>query len=135
MKLDVPLPPAGRRAAPGGTTEQTNMKKRANPASQRSHMNVRVVRLYYHGRALFKDDPRLTEYFDGGLKIREDRVHKHGRVVLIAHLLGSEEGKEVIVHELNDVTLLQFSRRYMRIRGFEYVDDTEYAQTWQIEFL
>ena len=111
------------------------MKTRANPASQRAHMNVRVVLQYYQGRALFKDDPRLTEHYEGGLKIREDRVHKHGRVVLIAQLLGNQDGKEVIVKDLNDVDLLHMNRRHMRIRGFEYVDETEYAQTWDIEFL
>lgn len=98
-------------------------------------MNVRVVLQYFEGRALFKDNPKLAEPFEGGLKIREDRLHKHGRVVLVAQLLGSEEGKEVIVKELNDVTLLHFSGRRMRIRGFELVGDVEYAQTWEVEFL
>jgi hypothetical protein len=106
---------------------------RANPASQRSHMRVSITLQYYQGRALFKDAPHLAERFDGVLRIREERIHKHRRVVLVAHLLNNQDGKEV--KELNDVTLLWVNRRYTRIRGFEYEGDTEYAQTWDIEFL
>jgi hypothetical protein len=98
-------------------------------------MRVRITLQYFKGRALFKDDPHLAEHYDGGLRIREDRLHKHGRVVLTAHLLGSEDGKDVVVKDLNDVTLLHMNRRRMRLRGFEYDGETEYAQTWDVEFL
>jgi hypothetical protein len=111
------------------------MKSKANPASAHAPMRVKVVLTYFQGRALFKDNPKLKEVYEGHLKIREDRLHKHGRMVLVARLMGSDDGKEVVVAELNDVLLLWMDKRRMRLRGFEYVGDTEYAQVWDIEFV
>lgn len=74
-------------------------------------------------------------FFEGDLHVREDRLHKHGRCVTIAQLLGRHEGNEVIVLQLNDVVLLWVSNRKIRLRGYEQDGDTEYAQVWEIEVL
>jgi hypothetical protein len=94
-----------------------------------------VTLLAYHGRMLFKDNPKLREAYEGDLRVQEDRMHKHGRVVTVARLLGRQDGNEVVVLQLNDVVLLWIGDRKLRFRGFEYVGDTEYAQVWEAEVL
>jgi hypothetical protein len=84
---------------------------------------------------LFRDNPKLREAYDRDLRVHDARAHKYKRVVTVARLLGRQDGNEVIVLQLNDVVLLWIGDRKLRLRGFESIGDTEYAQVWEIEVL
>lgn len=111
------------------------MSARKQPVARGPQLHVRVTLLAYQGRTLFKDNPRLYEAYEGDLHVLDDRLHKLNRVVTVAKLLGRQDGTEVVVLQLHDVRLLWIGNRKMRLRGFEFIGDTEYAQTWSVEIL
>lgn len=111
------------------------MSARKESVPKGPQLHVRVTPMHYEGRPLFKDSPQHRAAYEGDLVVREDRMHAYGRVVTVAKLLGRQDGTEVVVLQLNDVVLLWIGNRKMRLRGFEKVGDTEYAQVWEIEIL
>lgn len=89
-------------------------------------MNIR-------GQPLFTRDMARREAYAGTLRVLENRVHRLGRVVTTATLTGVAGDIPQPVLELYDVTLLWLDGKTMRMRGFEDVDGTQFAQAWDIE--
>lgn len=97
-------------------------------------MHVKVRKMNFAGRQLFKEERAKSDVYTGELKVREDRLHKLGRVVLVATLT-CRVGDSDSIMQLLDVVLLWMDNRTIRLRGFELADDTEYAQVWEVEVL
>jgi hypothetical protein len=98
-------------------------------------MRVKVRLLNYQGRALLKEERARSEEFAGILTVREDRLHRFGRVSLNATLTNPITENPVAILELHDVVLLWIEGTGMRLRGFEIHGLVEYGQTWSIEVL
>jgi hypothetical protein len=98
-------------------------------------MRVKVRLLNYQGRPLFKEERAHSEEFAGVLIVREDRLHRFGRVVLTATLTNPTGESAAPIMELHDVVLLWVEGAGMRLRGFELEGVVEYGQTWLIEVL
>jgi hypothetical protein len=98
-------------------------------------MRVKVRLLNHQGRPLFKEERVHSEEFAGVLTVREDRLHRFGRVVLTATLTNPTGESAAPIMELHDVVLLWVEGAGMRLRGFELEGVVEYGQTWLIEVL
>jgi len=98
-------------------------------------MRVKVRLLNYRGRLLLKEERARSEEFAGILMVREERLHRLGRVALNATLTSPITENPIPILELHDVALLWIEGAGMRLRGFEVHDLVEYGQTWSIEVL
>jgi hypothetical protein len=97
-------------------------------------MLVKVRKLNIKGRRAFPDDPARQHVCSGRLKVLEARLHSLGRVVVTAKVLNSLSNTDEPIAELFDAVLLWADEKKMRMRGFEEIEEVQYAQVWEIEF-
>lgn len=98
-------------------------------------MRVKVQPINVNGRALFKSERNKREIYVGEFKVHENRLHSLGRAVITAQVIDTIDGAETAVLELYDIGLLWAEGARLRVRGFEIVQDAQYAQTWDVEVL
>jgi hypothetical protein len=98
-------------------------------------MQVKVRPINIKGRPLFKKDRLRGKSFAGELKVIETREERFGRGMTTARVLESLDCIEKTVLEIHDATVLSIDSKSMRMRGFEVIDEVQYAQTWDVEIL
>ena len=97
-------------------------------------MNVEVQPIYERGKGVRTKERASKSLFRGTLQVREERVHELGRNTTIAALLSNTDGKKgPLLPALHDASLLYVSGSQLRLRGFELVEDVQYAQTWDVK--
>ena len=96
-------------------------------------MRVKVRPINLKGRPQFSKERQRRELYVGELKVQENRLHQLGRVVTTASIVNVTDNATVTMLELFDVVLLWAEDNRMRLRGFETIDDVQYAQTWDVE--
>lgn len=97
-------------------------------------MKVEAVLIYEKGRGISsKIRIGMTKY-RGNLRIREGRVQELGRIATIADLTSTTDGSDSpILPSLHDANVIFIDSGKMRIRGFEVIEGTQYAQTWDLK--
>jgi len=100
-------------------------------------MKVEVQCINERGRALYAAERRsLAPKHSGMLVLRPERRDILGRDSLVAHLHGTRNGQlRDVVPELLEAKVVWVRLNHIRMRGFEVVDDIEYAQCWDIKVL
>lgn len=97
-------------------------------------MKVEVQPIYNKGRGMRSKERASRPPFRGTLQVREERVHELGRNATIAALLSTTDGtQQPLLPSLHDANLLYVNGVQLRIRGFELVDEVQYAQTWDVK--
>jgi hypothetical protein len=96
-------------------------------------MRVRVRPINVNGRPQFQQERERRELYVGELKVQENRLHQLGRVVTTASIVNVTDNATVTMLELFDVVLLWAEGNRIRMRGFEMIDNVQYAQTWDVE--
>ena len=92
-------------------------------------MRVKVQPLNVNGRVIFKGERDKREIYVGELKVHENRLHVLKRAVTTAQVIDATSGTETPVLEIYDVAMLWAEGTRLLIRGFEIVQDVQYAQT------
>ncbi|MDO8772053.1 MAG: hypothetical protein Q7K57_25770 [Burkholderiaceae bacterium] len=97
-------------------------------------MKVEAVLIYEKGRGITsKIRTGMTKY-RGNLRIREGRVQELGRIATIADLTSTTDGADSpVLPSLHDANVIFIDSGNMRIRGFEVIEGTQYAQTWDLK--
>ena len=98
-------------------------------------MKVEVQPIYERGRGVrAKQRAAKVAVYRGTLQVREERVHELGRNTTIASVLSTTDGKNApVLPALHDASLLYVSGTQLGLRGFELVEDVQYAQTWDVK--
>jgi hypothetical protein len=115
--------------APGAGARVSHQEQRRTAA-----MYVKVRQLNHRGKPLFKGQPERQKVYEGVLRVLETRPNRLGRGTTTAQVLDQASGVETTLLEIYDVGLLWVRERNMRMRGLEFTDGAEFAQTWEIEF-
>lgn len=96
-------------------------------------MRVRVRPINVNGCPQFASERDLRPAFVGELKVAEERRQELGRVTVTARVIDTVDPARVALLELLDATLLWVHEGRMRLRGFEVLGKTQFAQTWDVE--
>lgn len=97
-------------------------------------MKVEVQPIYEKGKGTRAKERVSRPKYRGTLRVREERVQELGRMATIAALVSSTDGTDaLLLPALHDVNLLYVDGGRLRMRGFELVDDVQYAQTWDVK--
>lgn len=99
-------------------------------------MRVEIRPLYVNGRSVPKSIREKDAARTGDLAIVENRNESLGRLVTVAKLIGHADTTGLpLLPELTDVHIVWLAAKTMRLRGNELVNDTWYAQTWEVRVL
>jgi hypothetical protein len=99
-------------------------------------MKVDVRPFHIKGKPLSTKERAKLPFITGKLKVFDNRQHKLGRVVKVACLVSTTDDLEsLLMPELFDVSLLWVDEGFIRLRGFEVIDDYEHSQAWEIKVL
>lgn len=96
-------------------------------------MKVEIQQVTERGRSVSARERALRPSYRGMLRMQEARNHALGRTVVTAELFSLTDGPEsVLVPTLHDACVLYLVNGRMRVRGFEFVEGVQYAQTWDV---
>jgi hypothetical protein len=96
-------------------------------------MRVQVRPINVNGSPQFRTERERRSVFAGELQVTEERRDEFGRHVLIARVIDTIDPARPSVLELFDASLIWAHEARLRLRGFEVVGKTQYAQTWDVE--
>lgn len=98
-------------------------------------MRVKVRPLYKNGRLLPKEVLNQLPPVVGELEIAEERDFELARPVLRARLFNPQKGTpHDLLPELSDARLLHAKEDKLRLTGVERIEESNFAQTWAVEF-
>ena len=97
-------------------------------------MKVEAQLIYEKGRSVAAAARTKLPKYRGQLRIREARINELGRIATVADLISTTDGCEgSVLPVLHDVNVIFVDAGKMRIRGFEFVEGAQYAQTWDMK--
>ena len=99
-------------------------------------MRAEVRPIYVRGVPLNARSREKLPASVGDLRVLEDRLHKLGRVVVCATLVGANDGLEQpLLPNIVDARLLYINDKTIRLQGNEEVDGVFFSQTWDVKVL
>jgi hypothetical protein len=96
-------------------------------------MRVRVRPINISGIPQSTKERKERAPVHGDLQVSDARNDEFGRVLLTAKVVDLLNTPEVVQLVLHDVVLLSIVGKTMRMRGFEIVVSSQYAQAWDVE--
>ena len=97
-------------------------------------MKVEVQLVNEKGRCIRPKERHAMPRYQGVLRINESRHQSLGRICVTAALLSPTDASELpLLPPLLDAVVLFSWGARMRIRGYEVLQDIQYAQTWDVK--